>query len=87
MRVSLAWLGEWVETGVDAPALAARLTMSGIEVEAIDPAAGDFQGVVVGEVLSVERHPAADKLSVCRVAGGGSALRRSSAAHRTSAPA
>src|SRR5262245_49224276 len=74
MRVSLAWLGEWVDTGADAPALAARLTMSGIEVEAIDPAAGDFQGVVVGEVLSVERHPAADKLTVCQVAGGGSAM-------------
>lgn len=74
MRVSLAWLGEWVDTGADAAALASRLTMSGIEVEAIDPAAGDFQGVVVGEVLAVERHPAADKLAVCQVAGGGAAL-------------
>lgn len=74
MRISLAWLGEWVDTGADPAALAARLTMSGIEVEAIDPAAGDFQGVVVGEVLAVERHPAADKLTVCQVAGGGAAL-------------
>ena len=73
MRVSLAWLGEWVETGRDPAALAARLTMSGIEVEGIDPAAGDFEGVVVGEVLSVARHPGADKLTVCQVAGGGPA--------------
>ncbi|MEX0733737.1 MAG: phenylalanine--tRNA ligase subunit beta [Steroidobacteraceae bacterium] len=74
MRISLAWLNEWVDVGMDAATLGARLTMSGIEVESIEPAAGDFQGVVVGEVLSVERHPAADKLTVCQVAGGGAAL-------------
>ncbi len=74
MRISLAWLSEWVDAGCDAATLASRLTMSGIEVESIEPAAGDFQGVVVGEVLSVERHPDADKLTVCQVAGGGAAL-------------
>jgi len=74
MRISLAWLNEWVDVGMDAATLGSRLTMSGIEVESIEPAAGDFQGVVVGEVLSVERHPAADKLTVCQVAGGGAAL-------------
>ncbi len=73
MRISVAWLGEWVDTGADAAALASRLTMSGIEVEAIDPAAGDFEGVVIGEVLAVERHPGADKLMVCQVAGGSAA--------------
>jgi phenylalanyl-tRNA synthetase beta chain len=74
MRISLAWLSEWVDAGCDAATLASRLTMSGIEVESIEPAAGDFQGVVVGEVLAVERHPDADKLTVCQVAGGGAAL-------------
>ena len=74
MRVSLAWLSEWVDAGCDTATLASRLTMSGLEVESIEPAAGDFQGVVVGEVLAVERHPDADKLTVCQVAGGGSAL-------------
>ncbi len=74
MRISLAWLGEWVDPGMDAATLAARLTMSGIEVESVEPAAGDFQGVLVGEVLSVDRHPDADKLTVCQVAGGGTAL-------------
>ncbi|MGH8244227.1 MAG: YtpR family tRNA-binding protein, partial [Steroidobacteraceae bacterium] len=74
MRISLAWLSEWVDAGVDAATLASRLTMSGLEVESMEPAAGDFQGVVVGEVLSVERHPGADKLTVCQVAGGGSTL-------------
>ena len=70
MRVSLAWLNEWVETGWDAATVGARLTMGGIEVESIEPAAPAFDGVVVGEVLSVERHPGADKLTVCQVEGG-----------------
>ena len=74
MRISLAWLGDWVDSGLDPSALAARLTMCGLEVDSVEPAAGDFQGVVVGEVLSVESHPAADKLTVCQVAGGGAAL-------------
>jgi phenylalanyl-tRNA synthetase beta chain len=74
MRISFAWLGEWVDAGADPASLASRMTMSGIEVEAVEPAAGDFQGVVVGEVLSVDRHASADKLTVCQVAGGGSTL-------------
>ncbi len=74
MRVSLAWLNEWVETGWDAATVGARLTMGGIEVESIEPAAPDFDSVVVGEVISVERHPGADKLTVCQVDGGGSRL-------------
>jgi phenylalanyl-tRNA synthetase beta chain len=74
MRISLAWLAEWVDAGMDAATLASRLTMSGLEVESVEPAAGDFHGVVVGEVLSVDRHPDADKLTVCQVAGGGTAL-------------
>src|SRR5262245_66155307 len=73
MRISFAWLNDWVDAGCDSTTLAARLTMSGIEVEAVEPAAGDFEGVVVGEVLAVDRHPAADKLTVCQVAGGGPA--------------
>ncbi len=74
MRVSLAWLNEWVDTGWDVKTLAHRLTMGGIEVESIEPAASEFKGVVVGEVLSVARHPGADKLTVCQVAGGASPL-------------
>ena len=74
MRVSLAWLNEWVDTGWDAATLGSRLTMGGIEVESIEPAAPAFTGVVVGEVVSIARHPGADKLTVCQVAGGGSPL-------------
>jgi phenylalanyl-tRNA synthetase beta chain len=71
MKLGLEWLAEWVPVGDDVPALAAQLTMAGFEVEAISRAAEAFSGVVVGEVLATERHPQADKLTVCRVASGG----------------
>src|SRR5262245_39364286 len=48
--------------------------MSGVEVEAIEPAAPPFDSVVVGEVLQVERHPDADRLTVCRVNTGSAPL-------------
>src|SRR4029078_5864338 len=74
VRVSFAWLKDWVDAGTDPAALAARLTMRGIEVAAIEPGAGGIQGVGGRGVLAVEHHPDADKLTVCQVAGGGSAL-------------
>jgi phenylalanyl-tRNA synthetase beta chain len=48
--------------------------MSGVEVEHVEPVAPAFRGVVVGEVLKVERHPDADRLTVCQVNAGGKAL-------------
>jgi phenylalanyl-tRNA synthetase beta chain len=71
MKVSLSWLGEWVASGLAPEALAGALTMAGFEVEGSSRAAPEFTGVVVGEVLATERHPAADKLTVCRVRGPG----------------
>jgi phenylalanyl-tRNA synthetase beta chain len=71
MKVALEWLREWVAIGPDVPALAAQLTMAGFEVEGQSRAAEPCAGVVVGEVLSVARHPQADKLSVCEVAVAG----------------
>jgi phenylalanyl-tRNA synthetase beta chain len=73
MRVSLEWLRSLVDPGWDVPTLCRRLTMAGIEVESVEPASPEFNGVVVGEVLGVERHPAADRLTVCQVASGGAA--------------
>lgn len=70
MRVSTAWLAEWVRTGWDTETLAQRLTMAGFEVEAIERAAGPFSGVVVARVLERRPHPDADKLSVCIVDDG-----------------
>ncbi|MGH8238141.1 MAG: phenylalanine--tRNA ligase subunit beta [Steroidobacteraceae bacterium] len=70
MKISLQWLGEWVDTGKDVRGLAHALTMVGLEVEAIQPAAPPLANVVVGEVKSVTRHPDAEKLNVCRVWNG-----------------
>src|SRR5204862_4579657 len=49
---------------------ARRLTMGGLEVEQIDPVAGEFSGIVVGHVKSVAPHPNADKLRVTQVDAG-----------------
>lgn len=70
MQVSVAWLNEWLDKPVVADELAAQLTMAGLEVDAMIPAAGAFIGVVVGEILACEKHPEADRLSVCRVSDG-----------------
>lgn len=70
MRFSEAWLREWVNPEVDTQTLADQLSMAGLEVESVEPVAGDFNGVVVGHVLSLEQHPNADKLRVCRVDAG-----------------
>ncbi|WP_419648050.1 YtpR family tRNA-binding protein, partial [Thiolapillus sp.] len=67
MQFSDAWLREWVNPEVSVEELADALSMAGLEVDGVEPAAADFSGVVVGKVLSCERHPDADKLSVCRV--------------------
>ena len=70
MKFSEAWLREWVEPGISRDELLEQLTMAGLEVESVDPVAGEFDGVVVAEVLSVAQHPDADKLSVCEVNDG-----------------
>src|SRR5690554_2425972 len=67
MKFSEQWLRSLVDPQVTRDALVARLSMAGLEVDAVSPVAGEFSGVVVGEVLSVEQHPDADKLKVCQV--------------------
>ncbi|HHC71731.1 MAG TPA: phenylalanine--tRNA ligase subunit beta, partial [Thiotrichales bacterium] len=71
MRISEHWLREWVNPPVTTAELAERLTMAGLEVDSVEPAAPPFEGVVVGRVLTVEPHPDADKLRVCTVDVGG----------------
>ena len=75
MKFSEAWLREWVNPELDTQQLGDALTMAGLEGEFYEPVAAEFSGVMVAEVLSVEAHPDADKLRVCKVsAGGGQAL-------------
>lgn len=70
MKLSERWLREWVDPPVDTAGLVTQLTMAGLEVDGIAPASPVFSSVVVGRVESVEAHPNADKLSVCRVDAG-----------------
>ena len=70
MNVPENWLRSFVDIKLDMGELAHLLTMSGLEVESCVPVAPLFSGVVVGEILAVERHPNADKLTVCTVDTG-----------------
>ena len=69
MKISESWLREWVNPQVGTEELVSQLTMAGLEVDAVESVAGDFSGVIVGEIVSCEQHPDADKLRVCQVAG------------------
>ncbi len=75
MRLSLNWLADFVDLSVEAQALADRLTMAGLEVEAVEDVTPGFSGVVVGKVLNVERHPQADRLQVAEVTTGSQTYR------------
>ena len=70
MKFSEAWLREWVDPGLARDDLVQQLTMAGLEVDGLEPVAGSFTDVVVARIEACERHPDADKLSVCRVNDG-----------------
>lgn len=70
MKFSEQWLREYVNPAGDTAALVHQLTMQGLEVESLDPAAPPLPGVVVGRVLEIRPHPNADRLQVCRVDAG-----------------
>lgn len=70
MKVTLNWLRNYVDFNGTPEELTERLTLLGLEVEGVVRLTGQFDGVVVAQVLSRDKHPNADKLSVCRVADG-----------------
>ncbi|MCC6472558.1 MAG: phenylalanine--tRNA ligase subunit beta [Burkholderiales bacterium] len=75
MQFPESWLRALVDPPIGTQELAHLLTMSGLEVESCVPVAPGFSGVVVARVLSVQRHPNAERLSLCTVdAGQGEAL-------------
>ena len=61
MKFSEAWLREWVDPDITTEQLAEQLSMAGLEVDSVEPAAVTFDGVVVGSVLTREQHPDADE--------------------------
>ncbi len=70
MKIVESWLREWVNPDLDTTALGDRLTMAGHEVDGIEQEGAGLEGVVIAEVLEVEKHPDADRLSVCKVSNG-----------------
>ena len=70
MRVPLRWLSEYVDLVLDPEELARRLTTAGVEVGEII-AAGDWQNIVVGEVVKLDEHPNADRLTLPTIDIGG----------------
>ncbi len=74
MKISEQWLREWVNPSLSTNELSEQLSMAGLEVDEAAPVAGDFQGVLVGEVVECGQHPNADKLRVTKVSVGGDEL-------------
>ncbi len=70
MKVTLNWLKQYVDFDWSPEELRERLTMLGIEVEGMQKLGGEFDGIVVAQVISRDKHPNADKLSLCRVNDG-----------------
>ncbi len=70
MQISEAWLREYVNPAISTEQLVEQLTMAGLEVDSVTPAAAVFSGVVIGEVIAMEQHPDADRLRVCQVTVG-----------------
>ncbi len=70
MKFSESWLREWVNPALTSEELAHQITMAGLEVDGVDPVAGEFSGVIIGEVVECGPHPDADKLQVTKISLG-----------------
>lgn len=70
MKVTLNWLKQYTDFNWSPEELTERLTMLGLEVEGVQKISGAFEGIVVAQVITRDKHPNADKLSLCRVNDG-----------------
>ncbi|MDZ5460706.1 phenylalanine--tRNA ligase subunit beta [Azohydromonas lata] len=70
MQFPESWLREFCNPPLTTAELSETLTMAGLEVEELHPAAPAFSGIVVGEILEAVQHPNADRLRVCKVDAG-----------------
>ena len=70
MKILYQWLREFVDVALPPAELAERLTLCGLEVESLTRLDQGPAGIVAGKILSVEPHPNADRLSLCRVSDG-----------------
>jgi len=67
MKFSESWLREWVNPAISSDELTHQITMAGLEVDAVEPVAGEFTGILIGEVVECGPHPDADKLQVTKI--------------------
>ena len=74
MKIAESWLREWVNPELTTEELGHQLTMLGHEVDGIDIEGAGLEDVVIAEVVEFDKHPDADKLSVCKVSDGGDEL-------------
>ncbi|AKJ42095.1 phenylalanine--tRNA ligase subunit beta [Pragia fontium] len=74
MKFSESWLREWVNPAISRDQLSEQITMAGLEVDGVEPVAGEFTGVVIGRVVECGQHPNADKLRVTKVDVGADKL-------------
>ena len=72
MKFPVSWLRQHVRTDADDARIAEALTAIGLEVEDAAPVGDALSGVIVAEIVSLEKHPEADRLNVCQVDVGGS---------------
>ena len=70
MKITLNWLKQYVDFDWSPEQLAERLTMLGLEVEGVHKTGGEFDGIVVAQILTRDPVPGSDKLSVCKVNDG-----------------
>jgi phenylalanyl-tRNA synthetase beta chain len=70
MKFTLSWLKEHLDTDATPEQIGARLTAIGLEVESITDPGASLKDFIVGEVITAEKHPNADKLRLCSVSDG-----------------
>src|SRR5208283_1140203 len=70
MKITFNWLTQYVNVPWTPEELAERLTLLGLEMEGMQKLGGEFDGIVVAQILTRDKHPNADKLSLCRVFDG-----------------
>ncbi len=74
MKISENWLRQWANPNLTTDALIHQLTMAGLEVDSVEPAAPALDKIVVAQVMTLEKHPDADKLNLCQVNDGSADL-------------
>ena len=71
MKAPIKWLSDYVKINIPIKEYTEAMTLSGSKVEGVEDLGKDIEKVVVGKIISMEKHPDADKLRICKVDIGG----------------